>query len=122
MAYDTRNLYLQAPTSEKGFIICDADLNVIEHAGKRAMLVRTLYGGKLVGRDFCINLRACMYTLGFTSCFSDPDVWMRNYKRGNGTAYYEYVLLCVDDCLVIYDNAENVIREDIGKYFELNKY
>ena len=62
-----------------------------------------------------------MDTLGFTSCFSDPDVWMRNSKRGNGTAYYEYVLLYVDDCLVISNNSENFIREEIGKYFEFKK-
>ena len=30
-------------------------------------------------------------------------------------------LLYVDDCLVISDNAENVIRENIGKYFELKQ-
>ena len=121
MAADIINAYLQAPTYEKHFIICDADLHGIEHAGKRAMFVRALYGSKLSGRHFCMHLRACMDNLGFTSFFSYPGVWMRNSKRGNGTAYYEYVLLYVDDFLVISDNAENVIREDIGKYFELKQ-
>ena len=36
MAADIRNAYLLAPTSEKHFIICDADLYGIEQAGKRA--------------------------------------------------------------------------------------
>ena len=121
MAADIRNKYLQAPTSEKHFIICDTDLNDIEHAGKRAMVVRDLHVGKNTGRDFWMHLHACMDTLGFTSWFSDPDVWMRNFKREYGIAYYEYVLLYADDCLVISDNSENVIREEIGKYFELKK-
>ena len=47
MAADIRNTYLQASTSEKKFIICDADLHGIEHAGKRAIVVRDLYVGKL---------------------------------------------------------------------------
>ena len=68
-----------------------------------------------------MHLCAWMDTLGFISCFSDPDVWMRKSNRGNRTVYYEYVLLYIDDCLVISDNADNFIREEIGKYFELNQ-
>ena len=108
-------------TSEKHFIICDAELYVVEHAGKRAMVVRAFYGGKLAVRDFWMHLRACTDTLGFTSWFADPDLWMRMSKSGDVTAYYEYVLLYIDDCLVISDNAQNVIQEDIGKYFELQQ-
>ena len=73
------------------------------------MIVRALYGGKLAGRYFWIHIHTCMYKLGFTSCIADPDVWMRRSKRGYETAYYEYVLLYVDECLVISDGAENVI-------------
>ena len=59
--------------------------------------------------------------LGFTSCIADPDVWVRRSNHGDGTSYYGYVLLYVDNCLVISDRAENVIREEIGKYFELKQ-
>ena len=74
------------------------------------MVVRALYGSKLSGRDFCMHLHTCMDTLGFTSCFSDPDLWMRKSKREDGKDYYGYVILYVDDCLVISDNAESFIR------------
>ena len=83
--------------------------------------MRDLYVGKPAGRDFWMHLCACMGTLGFTSCFDEPDVWTRKPKRGDGTAHYEYVLLYVDYYLVISDNTENVIREEIGKYFELKQ-
>ena len=46
MVGDIRNTYIQAPTSDKHFIVCDADLHGIEHAGKRAIIVRALYVGK----------------------------------------------------------------------------
>ena len=81
------------------------------------MVVRALYGGKLEVSNFWLHMRACMDTMGLTSCFSDPDVWMRKSKHGNVKSYYKSVLLYIDYFLVIYENAENVIWEDIGIYF-----
>ena len=52
MSDDIRNAYLQAPTYENHFIICDADLHGIEHDGKWAVVMHAFYGGKLVCRDF----------------------------------------------------------------------
>ncbi len=37
----------------------------------------------------------------------------------DGTKLYEYVLLYVDDCLVISDNAEHILKKEIGCYFQL---
>ena len=110
MADDIINAYLRAPTSEKHFIICDSELHGIDHAGKQSMVVRALCGGKLAGRYLWVRLCVCIDTLGFTSCFSDPDLWMRKSKREDGKDYYGYVILYVDDCLVISDNAESFIR------------
>ena len=43
-------------------------------------------------------------------------------RRSNWeTPYYEYVLLYVDDCLVISDQAESVIWSKIGKYLILKE-
>ena len=46
-----------------------------------------------------------MDTMVFTSCFADPGVCMIKSKCRDVTAYYEYVLLYVDDCLAISENA-----------------
>ena len=46
MAADIRNAYLQAPTSEKHYIVCGQEFG-LEHVGKRALIVRALYGGKV---------------------------------------------------------------------------
>ena len=73
-AADIRNAYLQAPASEKHYIICGAEFGV-ENIGKRAIICRALYGGKTSGKDFWNSLRACMNHLGFKSCLADPDVW-----------------------------------------------
>ena len=62
-----------------------------------------------------------MKHLGFQSCLADPDVWMRPAIKGDGSEYYEYVLLYTDDALVISDNAESILRNEIGRYFELKE-
>ena len=60
-----------------------------------------------------------MRRLGFTSSIADPDVWFRRLKQATGEDYYKYVLLYVDDVICISENAESVIRDDIGKDWEL---
>eukprot|EP00980_Cylindrotheca_fusiformis_P002746 scaffold640_cov69-Cylindrotheca_fusiformis.AAC.1 len=60
-----------------------------------------------------------MAFLGFTSCKADPDVWMRAALKKDGTKYWEYVLLYTDDALAIVgENAEHILRHEIGRYFE----
>jgi hypothetical protein len=119
-AADIRNAYLQAPSSQKDYIVCGAEFG-IENVGKVALIHRALYGGKSAGRDFRNHLRSCMRHLDFVSCPADPDVWMRPAKRADGTDYYEYILLYTDDALVLSENAERVLRNDLGRYFTLKE-
>ena len=76
LAADIHNAYLQAPSSQKHYVICGAEFG-LENVGKVAMIRRALYGGKSTGRDFRNHLHECMSHLGFSSCLADPDVWMR---------------------------------------------
>ena len=62
-----------------------------------------------------------MHFLNFKSCPADPDVWMRPAVKSDGSTCYEYVLLYVDDVLVISENAEKILRTEIGCYFELKE-
>ena len=119
-AADIRNAYLQAPSSEKHYIVCGSEFGM-EHVGKKALITRALYGGKSAGRDFRNHLRECMIHLDFLPCPADPDVWLRPAKKSDGSTHYEYVLLYTDDVLVISENGEKILREGIGKYFELKQ-
>ena len=119
-AADIRNAYLQAPSSEKHYIIYGKEFG-LENVGKKALIQRALYGRKLAGRDYCDHMRSCMEFLSFRSCIADPDVWMREARKSDGSIYWEYVLLYVDDVLVISENSEKVLYEEIGKYFELKE-
>ena len=72
-AADIQNAYLQAPSSEKHFIIYRHKFG-LEHVGKMAIIRQALYGGKMAGRDFWIHLRSFMNFLGFKSIQGDPEV------------------------------------------------
>ena len=99
-AADIRNAYLQAPSSQKDFIICGEEFG-LENVGKVALIHRALYGGNKAGSDFRNHLRSCMRHLDFTSCLVDPDVWMRPAKNTDRASYYEYIILYTDDALPV---------------------
>ncbi len=114
------NAYLQAPSSEKHFIICGPEFG-IENEGRVALIWRALYGGKVADRDFWHHLQDCMEQLGFSYSCADPDVWLRLSKRSTGERYYKYVLLYVDNVLVISKNAGTVLQKEIGQHFVLQE-
>ena len=111
-AANIRNAYLQAPSSQKDYIICGPEFGV-ENIGRTALIHHALYGGKAAGRDFRNHLRSCMEFLNFKSCLADPDVWMRPAIKSDGNTYYEYILLYVDDALVVSENAESILRNKL---------
>ena len=100
MAADIQNAYLQAPISEKYWTTLGPEFG-LELEGCKAHIVRALYGCKSAGRDFRNHLRECMEHLGYSSCLADPDLWMREAVKDDGTEYYGYMLLYVDDYLAV---------------------
>ena len=70
--------------------------------GKKAIIVRALYGMKSAEARFGDHIADCMRLLGYEPCRADPDLWFKAQVRPNdGFEYYEYVLLYVDDSLAI---------------------
>ena len=57
---------------------------------------------------------------------SDP-VWPTQmsgcdqHRKGDGSPYYDYIQLYVDNALIVSDNAESILRKEIGRYFELKR-
>ena len=69
---DIRNAYLQAPSSEKHFIICGPEFG-IENEGRVALIHRALYGGKVAGRNFLASPPRLHGT-----------TWLYFFPRGSG--------------------------------------
>ena len=110
------NAYLQALSSQKDYIICGP-----EYIGRTALIHCALYGGKAAKRDFRNHLFSCMEFLNFKSCLADPDVWMRPAIKSDGNTYYEYILLYVDDALVVSENAKSILCNELRRYFHLKE-
>ncbi len=85
------------------------------------MICCALIGGKVAGHNFWYHLQDCIGHLGFTSSHADQDVWFRPSKRATREEYYKYILLYVDDVLVISDHADKILRNEIGQHFILRK-
>ena len=115
MSGDIKNAYLQAPISEKYWTECGPEFGP-DLVGCKAHIVRALYGTKCAGRDFRNHLRECMMMLNYKPCLADPDLWMREAVHSNGSKYYEYILLYVDDALAISEYPKESLLE-IDKYF-----
>jgi len=63
-------------------------------------------------------MRDCMEHLGFISCLAGPDVWQRPATRADGSEYYEYILLYVDNFVCVSNNPKDTLLQ-IGKYFHI---
>lgn len=89
---DIENAYLTAPVGEK--IWCRLGPEFGADAGKKALIVRALYGLKSAGASFRNHLADCMRHLGWESCKADQDVWLKPEVRKDAatsitrTAYF----------------------------------
>jgi hypothetical protein len=117
MGADISNAYLTAPTTERVWTVLGAEWGA--DAGRRAIIVRALYGLKSSGAAYRNHLASYLREeLKFESCLADPDVWLRLAAKEDGEEYYEYLLVYVDDLLAISEHPK-VILDDINSYFHL---
>jgi len=113
---DIQNAYLTAPCAEKVWTVLGPEFG--PDAGKRAIIVRALYGLASAGASFTRHLADCMRHLGYKPCRADPDLWMKEDKHPDGERYYRYILLYVDDCLSIGLDAGAEL-EKLDHYFQM---
>ena len=114
---DIENAYITAPCTEKIWTVLGPEFG--SDAGKQAIVIHALYGLKSVGASFCNHLADCMNHIGFKPCLADPDLWMMAMVHPlDGSEYYAYVLVYIDDVMVIHHDAEAVLLR-IDKYFKM---
>jgi len=122
MACDIGNACLNAPCREKIWFVAGPECG--KYSGMVCKLTRALYGLKSSGAAWRAMFSTFIKTgLGFTPTRVDPDVYIRKNVKLNGNPYYEYLLVYVDDVLVI-SHAPEEIMKGIGKEFEIknNEY
>jgi hypothetical protein len=65
-------------------------------------------------------MASTLRSLSFKGCLADPDVWLRPACKPNGTKYYEYILIYVDDILVVSHDPEKVM-DMLSEHYMLKK-
>jgi hypothetical protein len=109
-AGDIQNAYLTAPPDKDMATIC----------GPEFVIKRALYGLKSSAHAYRIHLADYMKHLGYLPCLADNDVWYKAETKPDGLKYYAYVLIYVDNILVIHHDAMAALME-INKFFTIKK-
>lgn len=115
-AADIQNAFLESPCSEKFYTTLGREFG--SDQGKKALVVRALYGLKSAAASFGRYLKESLRNLGWIPTKGDPNVYLRPATKSDGTKIYEYLLTYVDDLLCIGINPKESI-EAIGKVFTL---
>ena len=119
LSADIGNAYLNAPCREKIHVICGPELFGKEHEGKFAVICRALYGLATSGASWRDHFATAIQDeLGFISSKADPDVHMKLVQRNDGTEYYAYLVVYVDDVLCIHHNPTSTMKQ-LGELFRL---
>jgi hypothetical protein len=116
---DIENAYLTAPITEKVWTVLVAEFGY--EAGKRALIVRALYGLKSAGTAFRNNLAECMKHLRCNPCRANRDLWMKAETRpGDGVLYWAYILIYVDDILCVHHDPGSPLAK-LDEYFRMKE-
>ena len=105
---DIQNAYLHANCREKIYIIAGKEFGSNE--GKPMIITKALYGLKSSGAAFRSLLAEQLDHIGYTATRGDPDVWIRPIMK-DGRKFYEYVLVYVDDLLVVSFNPQHTMDQ-----------
>ena len=100
LAADVGNAYLNAPNKERVHITCGPELFGPEAEGRTAIVVRALYGLKSAGNAWRHHFSTYIRNeLGYASTKADDDVYRKARTRPDGSKYYSYLIVYVDDIL-----------------------
>ncbi|MGH3053999.1 MAG: reverse transcriptase domain-containing protein, partial [Gaiellaceae bacterium] len=116
MLGDIGNAYVNAYTQEKVYALAGPEFN--EHEGCVVIIVKALYGLKTSSARWHAHLSDTLKSIGFKPCRADTDMWMRPAEKRDGTVYYEYLIVYVDDILAISENARSVLLE-LEEHYDL---
>ena len=102
---DIGNVYLEAYTHEKLFIIAGPEFEELESF--ILILNKALYGLKSSGKRWVERFYDIIKGMGFTPSKADPCIWMRVKQK---LKCYEYVATYVDDLCVAAPNPDKIIQ------------
>ncbi|GFH55427.1 hypothetical protein CTEN210_11903 [Chaetoceros tenuissimus] len=103
-ACDIGNAYLNANCREKLWTVAGPEFG--SEKGSVMIIARALYGLKSSGAAWRAKLAETMSEIGYFPSQADPDVWLKAANKEDGTPYYKYMLVYVDDILHIAEDPK----------------
>ena len=85
-AGDIMNAYVTASCSEKIWTVLGKEFGTYQ--GKKAIILRAIYGLNSSGAAFHAHLSDCMRSMGYTSCRGDNELWIKPEIDPDGDKYY----------------------------------
>ena len=116
-AADIGNVYLNANFQERIWTVAGTDFG--SEKGKVVLIVRRIYGLKSSGAAWRQMLAHILRDLGYASSKSDPYIWLKAKTKPDGTEYYAYVLVYVDDVIHLH-NDPGIFMNRLEEVYRLN--
>ena len=113
---DIQNAYLAALPRERVYFVAGPEFK--EKQGLNVIIVRALYGLKTSGAAFRAKLAEDIRSMGYSPSLADPDVYLKPKVRPDGTEYYEYLIIYVDDIMCI-SHEPHVFMEELKVRYTL---
>ena len=107
LSCDIGNAFIQAKnTQERVHVIVEPELFGKDNEGKVAVIGRALYGLKSASAAWQNHFsKIILETLGYEETWADPDVYRKASIKLDGSKYYSYLVIYVDDVLCMYHNS-----------------
>ena len=118
-AIDIGNAYLNAKAREKVYTTAGPEFGP-DKQGRPVIIERALYGLKTSGAAWHAQLTETLRAMEFAPSLADPDVWIRAACKEDGYSYYEYLLVYVDDILILSHNPTPILT-CIQKFYRLKE-
>ena len=83
------------------------------------LVVRAIYGLKSSGAAWRQILAQILINLGCVSSKDDPDLWLKSETKPDGTEYFAYVLVYVDDVLHLHHDPDTFMNR-LAEVYRLN--
>jgi hypothetical protein len=114
---DVGNAFVNADCKEKICAIAGPEFPGFE--GCVVIIVKALYGLRSSGSAWHAHFSDHLRTMGFTPSRADMDMWYRRQTRPNGSEYYEYLVVYVDDVLIVSHDPQAIVKDIQSRPYEL---
>lgn len=74
------------------------------------IIVRALYGLKSSVAAWHEHFANTLYDMNFMPSLANPDVWLHPAVKPDGSQYYEYIFVYVDDLLILLHQTMHIIQ------------